>query len=54
MPVISKMVTSQAGFPYNVRFHFLSTIIPKAQYYITKLKTGSDKFPGVKDMDQAA
>ena len=28
MPVISKMVTSQAGFPYNVRFHFLSTIIP--------------------------
>ena len=26
---------------------FLSTIIPKIQYWITKVTTGSDKFPGV-------
>ena len=33
---------------------FLSTIIPKVQYYITKVKTGSDKFPGAKNLDDAA
>ena len=30
---------------------FLSTIIPKVQYLITKIKTGSDKFPGAKNLD---
>ena len=29
---------------------FLSTIIPKLQYWITKQRTGSDSFPGVKDI----
>lgn len=29
---------------------FLSTIIPKLQYWITKVRTGSDEFPGVKDI----
>jgi len=30
---------------------FLSTIIPKLQYMITKMRTGSDKFPGTKEYD---
>ena len=29
---------------------FLSTIIPKVQYLITKLRTGSSAFPGIKDI----
>lgn len=30
---------------------FLSTIIPKIQYLITRIRTGSDNFPGVKDLN---
>ena len=30
---------------------FLSTIIPKVQYYITKMKTGSDSFPGAREFE---
>lgn len=29
---------------------FLSTIIPKVQYWITKVRTGSEEFPGTKDI----
>ncbi len=29
---------------------FLSTIIPKVQYWITKKRTGQDGFPGIKDL----
>lgn len=28
---------------------FLSTLIPKMQYWITKMTTGQDKFPGTAD-----
>src|SRR5574344_476417 len=31
---------------------FLSTIIPKVQYYITFLRTGKNTFPGVEDMEE--
>ncbi|MBO5948188.1 hypothetical protein J6Q66_05070 [bacterium] len=31
---------------------FLSTIIPKVQYYITKVKTGSDSFPGAREFEE--
>lgn len=31
---------------------FLSTIIPKIQYYITFLRTGKNTFPGVENMDK--
>ena len=34
-----------AGFAISALF--LSTVIPKVQYWITKQKTGEDKFPGV-------
>jgi hypothetical protein len=30
---------------------FLSTIIPKMQYLITKLRTGENVFPGIRDME---
>lgn len=36
-----------AGFLVSALF--LSTIIPKTQYLITKLRTGKDEFPGKKD-----
>ena len=32
---------------FGISALFLSTIIPKIQYWITKITTGSDKFPGV-------
>ncbi len=31
---------------------FLSTIIPKVQYYITYLRTGKNSFPGTENMEQ--
>ncbi len=31
---------------------FLSTVIPKLQYLITKMRTGSDKFPGVENSEK--
>lgn len=39
-----------AGFVTSALF--LSTIIPKLQYMITKLRTGSDAFPGTKEFEQ--
>jgi hypothetical protein len=35
------------GVGFAVSALFLSTLIPKAQYWITKKQTGQDKFPGV-------
>ena len=31
---------------------FLSTIIPKVQYYITYLRTGKNSFPGTENITQ--
>ena len=30
---------------------FLSTIIPKVQYWITRVKTGKNEFPGTYELD---
>ncbi len=38
-----------AGFVTSALF--LSTIIPKLQYMITKMRTGSDNFPGTKEYE---
>lgn len=35
------------GMGFAVSAYFLSTVIPKVQYWITKMQTGQDKFPGV-------
>lgn len=37
------------GSGFAISAIFLSTLIPKLQYYITKLKTGHDEFPGTAD-----
>lgn len=37
------------GSGFVISALFLSTIIPKVQYLITKLRTGSDSFPGTKE-----
>jgi len=35
------------GVGFAVSGYFLSTVIPKVQYWMTKKQTGNDKFPGV-------
>ena len=42
------------GAGFGVSILFLSTLIPKAQYWITKKLTGSDGFPGVTEYDKKA
>lgn len=37
------------GTGFAVSALFLSTLIPKMQYWITKMTTGQDKFPGTAD-----
>ncbi len=37
------------GIGFAISAAFLSTFIPKIQYWITKKTTGSDEFPGTKD-----
>jgi len=37
------------GIGFAISAAFLSTFIPKIQYWITKRATGSDEFPGIKD-----
>ena len=37
------------GIGFAVSALFLSTLIPKMQYWITKMTTGQDKFPGTAD-----
>ncbi len=39
------------GTGFAISALFLSTIIPKVQYWITKVTTGSDAFPGVSEYD---
>lgn len=38
------------GTAMGVSALFLSTIIPKVQYWITKMRTGRDGFPGIENM----
>lgn len=37
------------GVGFAISALFLSTLIPKMQYWITKMTTGQDKFPGTAD-----
>ena len=46
-----KMNILNWGTGFAVSALFLSTIIPKIQYWITKVTTGSDSFPGVSEYD---
>lgn len=45
--IMGKCAYFATGFTFSALF--LSIIIPRLQCYITKVRTGSDKFPGVKD-----
>lgn len=47
-----KMNALNWGSGFVVSALFLSTIIPKLQYMITKWRTGSDAFPGTKEFQQ--
>lgn len=47
-----KMNALNWGAGFAVSALFLSTIIPKLQYMITKWRTGSDNFPGTKEFQQ--
>jgi hypothetical protein len=40
------------GSGFAVSALFLSTIIPKMQYLITKLRTGQNSFPGTEEFRQ--
>mgnify|MGYP001805807140 CR=1 FL=1 len=40
------------GVGFAVSAYFLSTAIPKIQYWLTKKQTGEDKFPGVQKYDK--
>ena len=40
------------GVGFAISALFLSTLIPKMQYWITKMTTGQDKFPGTADYSQ--
>ena len=40
------------GLAMGVSALFLSTIIPKIQYYITFLRTGKNSFPGTENMQK--
>ena len=42
------------GAGFGVSILFLSTLIPKMQYWITKIRTGKDGFPGVDGQNKAA
>ena len=39
-----------AGF--TVAAIFLSTLIPKFQYWVTRMKTGKNEFPGTYDLEK--
>nr|QGT49849.1 hypothetical protein Melaina855_2360 [uncultured Candidatus Melainabacteria bacterium] len=47
-----KMNALNWGAGFAVSALFLSTIIPKLQYMITKWRTGSDAFPGTKEFQE--
>ena len=40
------------GVAMGISALFLSTIIPKVQYLITKIRTGQDKFPGTENLSK--
>ena len=40
------------GVGFAVSALFLSTLIPKMQYWITKMTTGQNKFPGTADYSE--
>ena len=40
------------GLGMGVSALFLSTIIPKVQYYITYLRTGKNSFPGTENLQE--
>lgn len=40
------------GVGFAVSGYFLSTAIPKLQYWMTKMQTGSNRFPGVEHYDE--
>ncbi len=44
--------TANWGVGFAISALFLSTLIPKMQYWITKMRTGEDKFPGTADYSQ--
>ena len=44
-----KMNALNWGSGFVISALFLSTVIPKVQYLITKWRTGSDQFPGTKE-----
>ncbi len=47
-----KMNAINWGSGFVISALFLSTIIPKLQYLITKLRTGSNSFPGTEEFRQ--
>ncbi len=47
-----KMNAINWGSGFAISALFLSTVIPKVQYLITKLRTGSDSFPGTKEFEE--
>ncbi len=49
-----KMNAINWGSGFAVSALFLSTIIPKLQYWITKMRTGQDAFPGTEQYRNAA
>ncbi len=49
-----KMNLINWGSGFAVSALFLSTLIPKMQYWITKMRTGQDGFPGTEEYRQAA
>lgn len=49
-----KMNAINWGTGFAISAAFLSTIIPKVQYFITKYRTGEDAFPGTQQYRKAA
>ena len=49
-----KMNLINWGSGFAVSALFLSTLIPKIQYWITKMRTGQNNFPGTEEYRNAA
>ena len=49
-----KMNLLNWGSGFVVSALFLSTLIPKTQYLITKMRTGQDSFPGTEEFRKTA
>ena len=48
--MIFNTINFVAGF--SVAALFLSTIIPKVQYWVTRMKTGRNDFPGLYEFEE--